>query len=209
MNAITDTQHAASARSIGAILIDSGRLTPKAVGRILDIHKEQGLRFGDAAIQPGLLTEEDIQRALSQQYSYTYLIQAAMVAKIYKQNLSRVYRNAEGDRIMLSVVYGSDQLVGCRDFPRSGAGLQLEGGNLLGQFQHHRVFVVDGGHILAQGNKVRLLPDHRHCVLLGFRPDPGQCLKLCLHGCGRSRDVRTDNLAARSQPLQQTAERLP
>lgn len=109
MNAITDTRHAAAARSIGAILIDSGRLTPKAVGRILDIHKEQGLRFGDAAIQPGLLTEEDIQRALSQQYSYTYLIQAAMVAKIYKQNLSRVYRNAEGDRIMLSVVYGSDQ----------------------------------------------------------------------------------------------------
>ena len=74
MNAITDTQHAASARSIGAILIDSGRLTPKAVARILEIHKEQGLRFGDAAIQLGLLTEEDIQQALSEQYSYTYLM---------------------------------------------------------------------------------------------------------------------------------------
>ena len=74
MNAITDTRHAAAARSIGAILIDSGRLTPEAAARILEAQKEEGLRFGDTAIQLGLLTEEDIQQALSQQYSYTYLM---------------------------------------------------------------------------------------------------------------------------------------
>ena len=64
MNAMTDTHHAASARSIGAILIDSGRLTPEAAARILEVQKEEGLRFGDAAIRLGLLTEEDIQQAL-------------------------------------------------------------------------------------------------------------------------------------------------
>ena len=74
MNAMTDTQHAASARSIGAILIDSGRLTPEAAARILEAQKAEGLRFGDAAIRLGLLTEEDIQQALSQQYSYPYLL---------------------------------------------------------------------------------------------------------------------------------------
>ena len=73
MNAIIDTRHAASAVSIGGILIDSGRLTPEAAARIFEAQKEEGLRFGDAAIRLGLLTEEDVQQALSQQYSYTYL----------------------------------------------------------------------------------------------------------------------------------------
>ena len=73
MNAMTDTHHAASARSIGAILIDSGRLTPEAAARILEVQKAESLRFGDAAIMLGLLTEEDVQQALSQQYSFPYL----------------------------------------------------------------------------------------------------------------------------------------
>lgn len=75
MNAMTDTLQSKSAsRSIGAILIDTGRLTPEAAERILKLQKEQGLRFGDAAIQLGLLTEADIQRALSRQYEYPYLM---------------------------------------------------------------------------------------------------------------------------------------
>ena len=60
-------------RSIGAILMDSGALTPENAERILLLQKEQGLRFGDAAIRLGLLTEADIQFALSRQFSYAYL----------------------------------------------------------------------------------------------------------------------------------------
>lgn len=74
MNAMTDTPKAAASRAIGAILIDTGRLTPEAAERILKLQKEQGLRFGDAAIQLGLLTEADIQQALSRQYDYPYLM---------------------------------------------------------------------------------------------------------------------------------------
>jgi len=75
MNAMTETLQSKSAsRSIGAILIDTGRLTPESAERILKLQKEQGLRFGDAAIQLGLLTETDIQRALSRQYDYPYLM---------------------------------------------------------------------------------------------------------------------------------------
>lgn len=74
MNAMTDTPKAAASRAIGAILIDTGRLTPEAAERILKLQKEQGLRFGDAAIQLGLLTETDIQQALSRQYDYPYLM---------------------------------------------------------------------------------------------------------------------------------------
>lgn len=74
MNAMTDTPKAAASRAIGAILIDTGRLTPEAAERVLKLQKEQGLRFGDAAIQLGLLTEADIQQALSRQYDYPYLM---------------------------------------------------------------------------------------------------------------------------------------
>jgi receptor protein-tyrosine kinase len=60
-------------RSIGAILMDSGVLSPEDAERILLLQKEQGLRFGEAAVRLGLLTEADIQYALSRQFSYAYL----------------------------------------------------------------------------------------------------------------------------------------
>ena len=75
MNAMTEALKGTIAtRAIGAILIDTGRLTPEAAERILKLQKEQGLRFGDAAIQLGLLSEADIQQALSRQYDYPYLM---------------------------------------------------------------------------------------------------------------------------------------
>jgi receptor protein-tyrosine kinase len=61
-------------RSIGAILIDAGRLTPQDAERILRLQREQGLRFGDAAMQLGVLTEADIAFALSLQFDYPYLL---------------------------------------------------------------------------------------------------------------------------------------
>jgi receptor protein-tyrosine kinase len=60
-------------RSIGAILMDSGALSPEDAERILLLQKEEGLRFGEAAVRLGLLTEADIQFALSRQFSYAYL----------------------------------------------------------------------------------------------------------------------------------------
>lgn len=59
--------------SIGAILIDSGRLSPEDAEAVLRLQKERGLRFGDAAIALGLVGPEDIQHALSCQYDYPYL----------------------------------------------------------------------------------------------------------------------------------------
>lgn len=60
--------------SIGAILIDSGRLSPEDAEAVLRLQKERGLRFGDAAIELGFVTEQDIQHALSCQYDYPYLL---------------------------------------------------------------------------------------------------------------------------------------
>jgi len=74
MNAMTEKLHTGAGPSIGAILIDSGRLTIDAAERILRLQQEQGIRFGDAALQLGLLGEDDIQQVLSRQYDYTYLM---------------------------------------------------------------------------------------------------------------------------------------
>jgi chain length determinant protein tyrosine kinase EpsG len=62
-----------SDRSIGAILVDSGRLSTDNAERILRVQKEQGKLFGDAAIELGLLTQDDIRFALSNQFQYPYL----------------------------------------------------------------------------------------------------------------------------------------
>jgi len=59
---------------IGGILIDAGRLKLEDAERILHLQREQGLLFGDAALKLGLLTEADIQFALSRQFNFPYLV---------------------------------------------------------------------------------------------------------------------------------------
>jgi len=80
MNAINpNLEHFASnepvsgERSIGAILVDSGRLKPESAERILSYQREHKVRFGDAAIALGLLSEDDIKFALANQFEYTYV----------------------------------------------------------------------------------------------------------------------------------------
>jgi receptor protein-tyrosine kinase len=60
-------------RSIGAILMDAGVLSAEDAERVLKLQREQNLRFGDAAIRLGILSEDDIRFALSHQFHYAYL----------------------------------------------------------------------------------------------------------------------------------------
>ena len=60
-------------RSIGNILIDVGRLSAESVEAILRLQSERGLRFGDAAIELGLLSDDDVHFALANQFDYPYL----------------------------------------------------------------------------------------------------------------------------------------
>ena len=60
-------------RSIGQILLDAGKLKPADAERTLRLQKEKGLRFGEACIRLGLVTQDDIDSALSEQFDYPYL----------------------------------------------------------------------------------------------------------------------------------------
>lgn len=60
-------------RTIGAILMDAGLLTAEHAEQILRLQRQNNLRFGEAAIRLGLLTEADVQYALARQFDYAYL----------------------------------------------------------------------------------------------------------------------------------------
>ena len=60
-------------RSLGTILVDSGQLTADEAERVLVYQRAHGLRFGEAAVRLGLISEAEVQFALSRQFSYAYL----------------------------------------------------------------------------------------------------------------------------------------
>jgi protein-tyrosine kinase len=60
--------------SIGAVLVDAGRLTARDAEQILLLQHAEGLRFGEAGLRLGLLTQADIDFALSHQFDYPYLV---------------------------------------------------------------------------------------------------------------------------------------
>ncbi len=60
-------------RPIGRILVDMGKLKPKDVARVFTLHRETGLRFGEAARKLRLVKDADVEYALSVQFNYPYL----------------------------------------------------------------------------------------------------------------------------------------
>lgn len=65
--------HTPQQHSIGKQLLDAGKLSPEDAERVLRFQKENGLRFGEAALQLGLVTEKDIRQVLARQFDYPYL----------------------------------------------------------------------------------------------------------------------------------------
>jgi receptor protein-tyrosine kinase len=57
-------------RLIGAILVEAGRLKAEDAERTLQLQREQGMRFGEAAIRLGLVSVADIEFALALQFGY-------------------------------------------------------------------------------------------------------------------------------------------
>jgi len=58
---------------IGGLLVELGKISHNDVVRIVKAQQEKGMRFGDAAIYLGLITEADINQVLSIQFNYPYL----------------------------------------------------------------------------------------------------------------------------------------
>jgi receptor protein-tyrosine kinase len=65
---------AGTARPIGAILMDEGKITPSDAEQVLARQRELGWRFGEAAIELNLITDTDLRQALAKQYEFPYLV---------------------------------------------------------------------------------------------------------------------------------------
>lgn len=60
-------------RTIGDILVATGRLSQDDAARIVERQRADKLQFGDAALALKVLTKDDIDFALSKQFDYAYL----------------------------------------------------------------------------------------------------------------------------------------
>jgi len=56
--------------NIGKLLQDAGKLKPQDMECVLKLQQAENLRFGEAALKLKLVTEADIQQALSHQFEY-------------------------------------------------------------------------------------------------------------------------------------------
>ena len=102
-NQIIDPNVGRGLSNIGRLLLEMGKITPEDTERILRKQKEGGVKFGDAAKQLGLITEDDIQLVLSQQFDYGYLPSSNTQ---YSQDLIAAYKpfstQVEGFRALRS-----------------------------------------------------------------------------------------------------------
>lgn len=68
-----DTQHLDKERSIGEIISQANNLSPEQIEQILSYQRENGVRFGEAAVALGLVNNDDVLWALAQQFHYPYV----------------------------------------------------------------------------------------------------------------------------------------
>ena len=102
----------ATERLIGALLDAKAMLGPDKVDRILEHARAKGLRFGDAAVALGLVSQDQVLQALSEQFGYAYSseerrklmpelvvlnqpfsMQAESIREVRSQLLMRLYAN--------------------------------------------------------------------------------------------------------------------
>jgi chain length determinant protein tyrosine kinase EpsG len=74
----------ASDSRMGTLLLEAGRLTPEDAERVLRMHRDLGIRYGEAAMRLGLVSEDDIRLALARQFAYSYVLpgQAGFSARL-------------------------------------------------------------------------------------------------------------------------------
>ena len=61
-------------RRIGSILAEEGKLGAGDIERVMELQQLEGLRFGEAALRLGLITEDDLRCAVAKQYDLPLLL---------------------------------------------------------------------------------------------------------------------------------------
>jgi protein-tyrosine kinase len=64
-------------RCIGALLVEEGKLTPREVDLVLERQLKEHVRFGEAAVRLGYISEDDVRFALAKQYDMPHFTPAS------------------------------------------------------------------------------------------------------------------------------------
>lgn len=96
---------------IGALLVKRGKVTLEVIDQVLEEYSGKGMRLGEALIEKGLITEEDLAQTLAEQYHLPYYsldhfkIDSAYFKKIPVELMYRYpfvpYAEAEGKILIL------------------------------------------------------------------------------------------------------------
>jgi len=62
-----------NSNSIGALFLNTGKISASDTERIISLQKQKDMLFGDAAKAFGLINDDDIQEALSHQFDFLFL----------------------------------------------------------------------------------------------------------------------------------------
>ncbi|MDR7305618.1 chain length determinant protein tyrosine kinase EpsG [Rhodoferax saidenbachensis] len=142
-----------SSRSIGDILVATGRLSSEDAVRVAQRQQKDNVQFGEAAIALKVLTKDDIDFALSKQFDYSYLSDTDLslspdLVAAYKP-FSRVGENLRAVRSQLMLRwFGTDpshKVLAVVSAGRSD-GKSFLAGNLAVVFaqQGQRTLLIDG-----------------------------------------------------------------
>lgn len=165
-------------RSIGDILVASGRITAEDAARIIQQQQKDNIPFGEAAVALKLLTREDIIFALAKQYDYSYLsdqdtsVSNELIAaykpfsavgerlRAIRSQLSLRWLNGDPLRKTIAVVS-----------PRTGEGKSFISANLAVVFaqQGQRTLLIDGN--LRNGRQHQLFKLGKNPGLSGVLAD--------------------------------------
>lgn len=110
-------------RRLGAILVESGRLSADECDRVARFQLDSGLSFGEAGVRMGLLKETDVRAALARQFDYP--LPGRGDAPLARELLA-LYR-PEDPRVEALRGLRSELLLRWLDTPGSGRALVLAG----------------------------------------------------------------------------------
>lgn len=95
VNVVMNQSSVVHERRLGTIMLELGLLRAEQIEPILRTQNELGLPFGTAAMRLGLLTEDQLQQALFNQFDYPYLVRgtgefSSHLVAAYEPNSSQV-----------------------------------------------------------------------------------------------------------------------
>ena len=136
--------------NIGKQLLENGKINASQAETILLMQKESNMRFGEAAIKLGFITEKDIQDVLSNQFAYPYLVlgrsqvDTKVVAAYHPFDMRVEAIRSLRSQIMLRLVEGGHKSIALTSFD-AGKATDLLAANLAVVFSQlgERTLLVD------------------------------------------------------------------